>query len=1042
MAPKADTIAPGQEGRLVRTALGIGRIVAIEDRQAHVRYFQSPGRQPYVDQQHDVTHVALTTLPVHTRAYLYDGRRWRIGRVDGQHPQHPDQYLIAFPNSEGAVLAVDAFDVRWDAPIADPFELLEAVGGDSPLVYESRLGVLGAWGSQRAVATGVEGLLLSSVELHQHQLQVVRRVAADPIKRYLLADEVGLGKTIEAAALIRQFLDKLPSARALIVAPEHLREQWAGELLKNFRTDEFTDSWLRIRSQENEASWPSEPVDLLVIDEAHHVTRTGPLSTTARTLLTKIAHQAQALLLLSATPVRSNEAGFLDLLHLLDPLNYGPNQLDEFVRRVELRDQLALTYQALVPNIDEFDLSLYAEELRSHFPEDATLDTLLAVALSTDDAGRPDHVGRLRAHLSETYRLHHRLLRTRRTPDIGSTFAVRGRRRGSPFTLEVTDPSDVLRGELLDSLRAELVAAVEGGRCTTEEAVLLLRDAASRSSSLSHALLSLHESAPPSDLHLKPLGSLVEPGVWSTWNALVEDIYSSHDYVLEELGDVLSRITVARGLQRVVLASAFTATAKAVAEEMTRRWGRDRVATHLVDQDDAANGTELRRWREEGPCSVLVCDAGAEEGLNLQDAELLVHLDLPWDSFRVEQRIGRCDRHGRPGSGPIPSAVVVFGDQPYALSWFEFLADGCGVFTNSVSSLQYVLSDTEREVQTTVLLDGPSALSDAVEGQARILAQEQTRIVAHDSLDAIDEPGDGVGDRANQALLASDQDKQLTAALVTWLEGVGAGVRRPAPGTIRIGRKPRPQVPFGLELAMAPFLETDLAVDRVAAVNRALPILRAGHPLADLVADHLRTTDRGIAFAMFRPARGQWPPVVVLRSDFQITLYPGPALCERASDIDLSDWLAHTTSELAPPSIETVVVTPDGVEVSHPSLRQPYNKQHGDRNLSSRPELFERLIEHFDWSTTCATALAHSQARLGERAALTERREVTAAAIARLIRQLADRDQARERAGLEREGHRWDELAEIPIRTLEARVEIVGCGTLFIGDPQELDRRA
>lgn len=1040
MKIKADTVAATNPGSFVRTSAGIGRLVAILDGEAHVRYFQSPGRQPYVDRRHELARVAPTSLPTHTRVYLYDGRRWRIGRIDGQHPQDPDRYLVAFPNAEGAVLAIDAFDVRWNEPISNLFDVLAAVGGDSPLVYESRLGILGAWGRQRAAAAGVEGLLLASVELHRHQLRVVRRVTADPIKRYLLADEVGLGKTIEAGALIWQFLTERPTARVLIIAPNHLREQWGTELLERFRTGEFAEAWLRIRSHEDDSSWPTDPVDLLVVDEAHHFTRTGQLPESTRVRLTAIAHGAEALLLLSATPVRSNEAGFLDLLHLIDPVHYRPDELDDFVRRVELRDQLALTYQALVPSLDEFDLSLYADELKALFPGDHTLDELLDAAASAGDGQRPDLIRRLREHLSETYRLHHRLLRTRRTVDVGATFSVRGRRRAVPFTLEVSDPSDTLRRELLDSVRAELTAALEDGRCTSEGAISALRDIAGRCSSLSFALLPMHGGAPDRTEGIALLEGLVDPDLRVSWDALIEDIHSSHQRVLEDLGDVLSRTTVARRLDRVVLASAYTETAKVVAEELARRWGQDRVAVHLTDQPDANNSTALRRWREDGPCSLLVCDTGAEEGLNLQEADLLVHLDLPWESFRVEQRIGRCDRHGRPGSGPIPSAVVVLGDQPYALGWFEFLADGCGVFTNSVSSLQYVLSDTERQVQARVLHAGPSVLPDVINEQVELLAQERTRIMAHDALDAIDEALGG--DEADTALLDSDLDQQLTAATVTWLEGVGAGVRRSAPGTIRIARRPRPQVPFDVELAIARYVETDIALDRSAAVTRAVPILRAGHPLIDLLAEHLRTTDRGVAFAMFRPARGQWPPAVVLRTDFLVSFRAEAALAERAEKLGLSEWLTQTTTELAPPGVETVIAMPDGSEVTHPSLRQPYSKQRGDRNLSSRPELFDRLTEHLDWPKTCETALLHSEATLAERASLVERCELTGAAVARRVRQIADRERARGGVGLERDDRRWDELAEIPVKALEAHAEVIGCGAIFVGDPQEFDRRA
>lgn len=1038
----ASPVVADDVGRFVRTAaLGVGRLVDLTNDVARVRYFQAPGRSPYVEQAHPPSEVSTATLATHTRAYLHDGRRWRIGRVDGVHPQDPSKYLIAFPNAEGAVLPMESFDVRWHVPISDPFDVLEALGGDSPVVYEARLDLLGEWSRQRAAATGVEGLVLGSVELHRHQLAVVRRVAADPIQRYLLADEVGLGKTIEVGALISQVLARRPNSRILVLAPDHLRQQWAAELLDRFRTDRYADAWLRIRSHTDDSTWPDQPVDLLVVDEAHHVTRTGALPATARHRIVQLAHEAEALLLVSATPVRSNEAGFLDLLHLLDPEHYRTDQLAEFVRRVELRDHLALTYQALTPDIDGFDLSLYAGELTNLFPDDLTLSSLLAEATGADDLVRPAAVARVRDHLSETYRLHHRLLRTRRASEAGATFAVRGRKRAVPFTLEVSDPTDQLRSQLLDSVRLHLTAATEQGALDQDTAVEAFREVAARCGSLPQALLPLAGAANEDSCSTawRMVQKLVEPEAVVGWRQLIHDIHDAHVVIVQELGEVLSRATVARGVTRAVITSAFTESAEAIADEISRRWGPDRVAIHATTHSRDENSAEAGRWTSDGPCSVLVCDAGAEEGINLQTAELLIHVDLPWESFRVEQRIGRCDRHAPPNLGPIPSAVVTFGDQQYAAGWFEFLADGCEVFSRSVSSLQYVLADTERSVQKAALMDGAHVLAESLDTQASTLAVEQTRIIAHDALDSIGNSSAPEGEDSDDIVLASDRSSTLTNSLLAWLDGVGANVRRISPGVVRLERKPRPQVPFELELALAPFVETPLAVQRTAAVARTIPVLRAGHAMVDAVATHLRHSDRGVAFALFRPARGQWPPVVVLRTDFLVSVAPAETFVAEVDALALRSWMSQLLRELMPPIVETIVMTSDGAEVTHPALRQPYDTQRGDLNLSSRPELFDRLTAHIDWPATCASAMESSRALLAQRPTVTERPQSGAAALRARIERRIDRERSRELAGLLNSGLELRRIVDIVPEHFDTQVEVLGCGVIFVGDPARLD---
>lgn len=1025
-------------GGFVRThPLGIGRLVDVGAEGARVRYFQAPGRSPYVENVHPPPEVTVATVPTHTRAYVHDGRRWRIGRVEGAHPQDPNRFLIAFPNAEGAVLASESFDVRWSLPIADPFDILEAVGGDSPVVYEARLGVLAEWSRQRTASAGVEGLVLSSVELHQHQLAVVRRVASDPVQRYLLADEVGLGKTIEAGALICQFLASRPKSRVLVLAPDHLRQQWATELLDRFRIDQYNDAWLRIRSHTDSRSWPEKAVDLLVIDEAHHVTRVGKVPAIDRKRIVEMAHGADALLLLSATPVRSNEAGFLDLLHLLDPQHYQPDQLESFTRRIALRDQLALTYQALTPDIDEFDMSLYAGELKNLFPDDAGLIDLLEAAAAADDDIRPGAVVRVREHLSETYRLHHRLLRTRRTAQLGATFTVRGRTRARPFTLEVSDQTDRLRSQLLDSLRLQLTAAMEQEDIDPTTAVNILRDVAARCGSLPHALQPLVN---PQNMPHGWRGVLehVDPAVSDGWRHLIDNVGTATEAVVHEMGDVLSRATVARGVSRAVITSAFTESAQAVATELSRRWGIDRVAVHLSTRSPDDNTTEIGRWTSDGPCSLLVCDASAEEGINLQLADLLIHLDLPWESFRVEQRIGRCDRHAAPTLGPIPSAVVTFGDQPYAIGWFNFLADGCQVFLQSVSSLQYVMSDTEREIHTAVLRKGPQVLEEVIEEQASTLASERTRITAHDALDSLDQAGASDPNDADTELLASDHRSTLTDSLVSWLEGVGANIRSLAPGVIRLGRKPRPQVEFELQLAMARYMEQPLASRRSSAVDRRIPVLRAGHGLVDAVVGHLSHSDRGVAFALFRPARGQWPPVVVLRTDYLVSTPATERFIAAAEPLGLGSWLRQLLRELVPPTVETIVMTTDGTEVTHPALTQPYDKQRGDRNLSSRPDLFERFTAHIDWGATCTTAMELSCEVLARRESTNARPRQGAKALRDRIEHRIDRERSRELGGLPNSGLELRQVLDAVPDELETQVEVLGCGVLFVGDPTKL----
>ncbi len=224
---------------------------------------------------------------------------------------------------------------------------------------------------------------------------------------------------------------------------------------------------------------------------------------------------------------------------------------------------------------------------------------------------------------------------------------------------------------------------------------------------------------------------------------------------------------------------------------------------------------------------------------------------------------------------------------------------------------------------------------------------------------------------------------------------------------------------------MAPFAERALASRRNSAVDRRIPILRAGHGLVDAVARHLSRSDRGVAFALFRPVQGQWPPVVVLRTDYLVSSTATDTFIDAAETLGLGAWLRQLVRELAPPMIETIVMTSDGTEATHAALTQPYDKQRGDRNLSSRPELFDRLTAHIDWAATCATAMDSSREILSRRLSTTERSRQGARALRERIEHRLNRQRSRELAGLPSSGLKLRQVLDaVPD---EARYEGARC---------------
>lgn len=196
----------------------------------------------------------------------------------------------------------------------------------------------------------VRGLAGARMDLIPHQLFIADEVANRPHPRVLLADEVGLGKTIEAALILHRLILTGRAERVLVLVPEPLIHQWFVELLRRFQlsfdlfdeerceaieqgdeeTNPFLDSqWIlcatdflandgRRAGQARAAGW-----DVLVVDEAHHLEWTPEEAGAAYEVVRTLAAETEGLLLLTATPQQLGPEGHFARLQLLDPERYA-----------------------------------------------------------------------------------------------------------------------------------------------------------------------------------------------------------------------------------------------------------------------------------------------------------------------------------------------------------------------------------------------------------------------------------------------------------------------------------------------------------------------------------------------------------------------------------------------------------------------------------------------------------------------------------------------------------------------------------------------
>ena len=503
-------------------------------------------------------------------------------------------------------------------------------------------------------AGGFLSSLASGIIPLPHQLHVLNRAMETNNIRYILADEVGLGKTIEAGMIIRELKSRGLVSRILVVCPTGLVTQWASEMQEKFHEkfqvilpsdydtirrltdnddvygqfDQVISPMDSIKPIEKHAGWSEEKVekyneeriysiinsgwDLIIIDEAHRVA--GSSGEVARYKLGNLLAQASPyLLLLSATPHNGKTEPFLRLIRLLDADAF-PNaksivreQVAPFLIRTEKREA-----------IDNNGNLLFKNRI------------MHLVTISWDDRNnlQRELYEMVSSYVAKTY---NKALRNRKKNMCliflliimqrmvtSSTAAIRqSLERRLNVLLEQRTCVGNLREEDLDELN------IEDGVEDALEAISLDME------------LEIEE--------LKQIISLAKQAQFQNQDAKVEPLLNEIDAILSE-----------DRTQKVIIFTEFVATQTYLQELLVNR---DYTVTILnggmsIDERNAA----MQEFKTS--TSIFISTDAGGEGLNLQFANIIINYDLPWNPMKIEQRCGRVDRIGQQRDVHIYNFIV------------------------------------------------------------------------------------------------------------------------------------------------------------------------------------------------------------------------------------------------------------------------------------------------------------------------------------------------------------------------------------------------
>ncbi len=573
-----------------------------------------------------------------------------------------------------------------DAVVRVPRSALRPLSADlQPEIEAGRIAYVAAAAKVAEVLEGstsaTEGhVLLAPMESNviplPHQIHALSRAISGDRVRYLLADEVGLGKTIEAGLVMRELKLRGLVRRTLVVSPKGIATQWVAEMQTHFNeqfqlvlgddigtlqrlapgADHRSSAWSMfdqvivsldsVKPMDKRRGWTAERVaeynrsrfedliiagwDLVIVDEAHRLG--GSTDQVARYKLGKgLAEAAPYVLLLSATPHQGKTDAFHRLMNLLDDDAFpdvdsvSRKRVAPYVIRTEKRKAIDADGKPLFKP-RRTQMAPVAWESRHH------LQQLLYEAVT--DYVREGYNQALREkkrHIGFLMILMQRLV-------VSSTRAIR-------TTLE-RRLAALKDGEQQASLRlAELENGAEGSESPDDE-IAELYDMDGQE--LLDELLKSHVSA------LQSEGSHVE----TLLEAAVRCEQAGPDAKAEALIEWIYKLQAEENEPdlKVLIFTEFVPTQQMLKEFLEAR-GISVVTLNgsmAMEERGAAQDAFRKSYR------VLVSTDAGGEGLNLQFAHVIINYDIPWNPMRLEQRIGRVDRIGQPKT--VQAINFVFED--------------------------------------------------------------------------------------------------------------------------------------------------------------------------------------------------------------------------------------------------------------------------------------------------------------------------------------------------------------------------------------------
>ena len=618
------------------TELGLGVLIDVDERSVSILFPKSDETRVYAR-----NNAPLSRIVFNVKDELQDqeGTKWLVESFEDRHGVVRYNVVRRLENGTEERKSLNETRIGAHIQLSKPLDRLLASQVDYKEWYDLRIEALLMQANMKS--SRLRGMVGARVGLIPHQLYIAHEVGQRFAPRVLLADEVGLGKTIEAGLIIHQQLKTGRSERILILVPDSLQYQWMIEMRRRFnlqfslfdltRTasikehDPELNPFLTeqciiasvdlmvdhddLREQALDAGF-----DLLVVDEAHHLMWSEDEGGNDRyDLVEELAEKTAGVLLLTATPEQLGVESHFARLRLLDPQRFS--SLDRF-----LDEEVQYHHTAKIAEVLMSDLALESQHL-------SAIEALLGHAIQDEPEQR--------------FRAIHELLD----------------RHGT--------------GRILFRNTREAIQGFPGRDC--QPAALPAPESWSKEGKL-------REQMWPEEAQLDGAWMEHDPRVMWLMEMLRTGLKHKKVLLIARSGPVVE------ALENVLRLHAGIRTA--MFHEGMSLLERDQAAAYFAEDSYGAQ--------------ILLCSEIGSEGRNFQFASDLILFDLPANPDVLEQRIGRLDRIGQENRIQIHVPYLAGTAQERMFRWYN---EGLNIFTNISPTAQTLQENFLVQLKNCLLAD-------------------------------------------------------------------------------------------------------------------------------------------------------------------------------------------------------------------------------------------------------------------------------------------------------------------------------------------------